>query len=74
MQTSSLNYVTKSDLQYKTQQNEKGKFSNVEVFQKLHQDEIIYDAIKEVLFDYNISPYSLATDIELSVQTSFILG
>ena len=36
MQTSSLNYVTKSDLQYKKQQNEKGKFSNVEVFQKIY--------------------------------------
>ena len=55
-------------------QNEKKQFDNIGLFQQSLQKEIIYGLIKEVLFDYDISPLSIAMDIELSVQTAFIKG
>ena len=55
-------------------QNEKKQFDNIGLFQQSLQKEIIYGLIKEVLFDYDISPHSIASDVELSVQTAFIKG
>lgn len=55
-------------------QNEKKQFDTIGLFQQSLQKEIIYGLIKEVLFDYDISPHSIASDVELSVQTAFIKG
>lgn len=55
-------------------QNEKKQFDTIGLFQQSLQKEIIYGLIKEVLFDYDISPHSIAMDVELSVQTAFIKG
>jgi hypothetical protein len=52
----------------------KKQFDTIGLFQQSLQKEIIYGLIKEVLFDYDISPLSIASDVELSVQTAFIKG
>lgn len=49
-------------------------FGSIEIFRQLHHDEIIHDVINEILLDNGISPFSIATDVELSVQTSYIKG
>lgn len=43
---------------------EKEHFDNIEVFRRLHHDEIIHDTINSVLLDYDISPFSIASDVE----------
>ena len=53
---------------------EKKLFDNIAAIRKLHHDEIIHDVINEVLLNNGISPFSIAFDIELAVQTSFIKG
>lgn len=53
---------------------EKEHFDNIEVFRRLHHDEIIHDTINSVLLDYDISPFSIASDVEVSVQASVIKG
>ena len=54
--------------------DEKKPFDNIATIRKLHHDEIIHDVINEVLLDNGISPFSIAFDVELSVQISFIKG
>ena len=55
-------------------QNEIELFDNIDVFRNLHHNEIIIEEINDALFDNNISQFSIASDVELSVQTSFIKG
>ncbi|MBR1925032.1 MAG: hypothetical protein IJ839_07170 [Ruminobacter sp.] len=55
-------------------QEEKDPFDTIPHFRESHRNEIIHNTIDNALLDNNISPLSSATDVELSLQISFIKG
>ncbi len=54
--------------------DEKEYFDKLDQFKKSHQENILHDVVNKILSDNNIPPISKASEIELSVQTSFIKG
>lgn len=55
-------------------QEEKDPFDTIPHFRESHRNEIIRNTIDNALLDNNISPLSSASDVELSLQMSFIKG
>ena len=55
-------------------QEEKDPFDTIPHFRESHRNEIIRNTIDNALLDNNISPLSSASDVELSLQISFIKG
>lgn len=55
-------------------QEEKDLFDIIPHFRESHLNEIVHNTIDNALLDNNISPSSSASDVELSLQISFIKG
>ena len=55
-------------------QEEKDLFDTIPRFRESHLNEIVHNTIDNALLDNNISPSSSASDVELSLQISFIKG